>query len=185
MIGLAVALVIALLVSAFLTAAEVALFSIGDARLRSLAEGGDNALALIRRRPRALLVLLRFGDGLAAIVAGAAGFRIGHLLLPVWGGLAAILLTAVLLVAVGELWPRRILPERGVKFAVAIAPLMLQLSRLLRPVLYPLELMTRNLPEPRLTSDHGVGAPTAHGAGPQRGLHRRARGPDHRAGLSA
>ena len=152
MIGLAAALLVALLVSAFLTAAEVALFSIGDPRIRSLVEGGDNALGRIRARPRALLVLLRFGDGLAAIVAGAAGFRIGHLLLPVWGGLIAILLTAVLLVGIGELWPRRILPERGVRFAVAIAPFMLGVSRILRPVLYPLERMTRDLPEPRLTS---------------------------------
>jgi putative hemolysin len=151
-IGLVVAVLVALLVSAFLTAAEVALFSIGDPRIRSLVEGGDNALATIRARPRALLVLLRFGDGLAAIVAGAAGFRLGHLLFPVWGGLAAILVTAILLVAIGELWPRRILPERGVRFAVAIAPFMLALSRVLRPVLYPLERMTRNLPEPRLTS---------------------------------
>ena len=152
MIGLVVALAVALLVSAFLTAAEVALFSIGDARIRSLVEGGQGALATIRKRPRALLVLLRFGDGLAAVVAGAAAFRIGHSLWPVWGGLVAILLAAVLLVAIGELWPRRILPERGARFAVSIAPIMLQLSRVLRPILYPLERMTRGLPEPRLTS---------------------------------
>ena len=152
MIGLIVALLISLLVSAFLTAAEVALFSIGDARLRSLVEGGEGALATIRARPRALLVLLRFGDGLAAVVAGAAAFRIGHLLLPVWGGLIGILVAAVLLVAIGELWPRRILPERGVRFAIGIAPAMLRASKILRPILYPLERMTRDLPEPRLTS---------------------------------
>jgi putative hemolysin len=151
-IGLAIAHLAALLVSAFLTAAEVALFSIGDARIRSLAEGGEGALATIRARPRALLVLLRFGDGLAAVVAGATAFRIGHLLLPLWGGLLGILLAAVLLVAIGELWPRRILPERGVRFAVAIAPTMLRASRILRPILYPMERMTRDLPEPRLTS---------------------------------
>ena len=38
MIALVVALLIALLASAFLTAAEVALFSIGDARIRNLVE---------------------------------------------------------------------------------------------------------------------------------------------------
>ena len=149
---LVLALLISLLVSAFLTAAEVALFSIGDARIRRLVEGGESALARIRKRPRALLVLLRFGDGLAAVVAGAAAFRLGHMLWPLWGGLLGILLAAVLLVAIGELWPRRILPERGAKFAVSIAPVMLHLSRFLRPILYPLERMTRGLPEPRLTS---------------------------------
>jgi putative hemolysin len=152
MIGLAVTLLASLLISAFLTAAEVALFSIGDARVRSLVDNGESALSRIRARPRALLVLLRFGDGLAAVVAGATGFRIGHMLWPVWGGVIAVLVATVLLVAVGELWPRRILPEHGVRFAVAIAPSMLAVSRLLRPILYPLERMTRSLPEPRLTS---------------------------------
>ena len=152
MIGLAAALLVALLASAFLTAAEVALFSLGDARIRDMIEEGENALARIRARPRALLVLLRFGDGLAAIVAGAAGFRIGHMLWPVWGGLIAILIAALLLVGIGELWPRRLLPDRGVRFAVAIAPFMLAASKVLRPLLYPLERLTRDLPEPRLTS---------------------------------
>ncbi len=152
MIGLVVALLLSLAISAFLTAAEVALFSFGDARIRTLVEGGTGALARIRARPRALLVLLRFGDGMAAVVAGAAAFRIGHLLLPVWGGVIGIVVASVLLVAVGELWPRRILPDRGVRFAVAIAPMMLALSRILRPILYPLERMTASLPEPRLTS---------------------------------
>jgi putative hemolysin len=149
---LIVALVVALLVSAFLTAAEVALFSLADARVREVVENMNGALARIRARPRRLLVLIRFGDGLAAVVMGAAAFTLGHTLWAVWGGLVAILLAAFLLVGVGELWPRRLVPEPGIRFAVAIAPGMLWLSRLLHPVLWPLERFTRSLPEPRLTS---------------------------------
>jgi len=152
MITLVAVLAVALLLSAFLTAAEVALFSLTDARVRGLVENVNGALARIRARPRSLLVLVRFGDGLAAVVAGAAAFAIGHQIWPVWGGLIAVLAATVLLVAVGELWPRRLMPEPGVRFAVAIAPAMLWLSRLLRPVLYPLERITMSLPEPRLTS---------------------------------
>ncbi len=152
MITLGAILVGALLVSAFLTAAEVALFSLGDARLRGVMEQVDGALAQIQARPRSLLVLLRFGDGLAALVAGATSYWIGHLLWPFWGGVVALVVATVLLVAVGELWPRRLMPEPGVRFALAIAPAMLWLSRLLRPFLYPLERITLNLPEPRLTS---------------------------------
>ena len=151
-VALVAALVVAVLLSAFLTAAEVALFSLGDARIRSLVDNGESALSRIRARPRALLVLLRFGDGLAAVVAGAAAFQLGHGLWPLWGGLIGILAGAVLLVAVGEIWPRRILPERGVRFAVAIAPSLTVVSRVLRPILFPLERLTRDLPEPRLTS---------------------------------
>jgi putative hemolysin len=149
---LAVALVIALMISAFLTAAEVALFSLSDTQVRDVTRRMDGALARIRAHPRSLLVLLRFGDGLAAVVVGATAFAIGHLLWPLWGGLVAMAIAATLLVAVGELLPRRLVPEPGVRFAVAIAPIMLWLSRLLRPVLYPLERLTLSLPEPRLTS---------------------------------
>jgi putative hemolysin len=149
---LAIGLVVALIVSAFLTAAEVALFSLGDHRLRGVAEQMEGALSRIRARPRSLLVLLRFGDSLAAVVVGVTAFLIGHQLWPVWGGLVSLVLGTILLVAVGELWPRRIMPEPGIRFAVAIAPAMLWLSRLLRPFLYPLERITLSLPEPRLTT---------------------------------
>lgn len=152
MIGLAAIFLAALLVSAFLTAAEVALFSLADSRMRLPEQGTAGALARIRARPRSLLVLLRFSDGLAATVGGASAFLMGHLLWPVWGGLIAVAVATILLVAVGELWPRRIMPEPGLRFAVAVAPVMLGLSRLLRPVLYPLERLTLSLPEPRLTS---------------------------------
>ncbi len=152
MVTLVAVFVVALILSAFLTAAEVALFSLVDTRARGLVENAGGALARIRASPRSLLVLLRFGDGLAAVVAGAAAFIIGHLLWPHWGGLIAVVVATVLLVAVGELWPRRIMPDPGVRFAVAIAPAMLMVSRLLRPLLYPLERITMSLPEPRLTS---------------------------------
>ncbi|HSH44866.1 MAG TPA: hemolysin family protein [Longimicrobiales bacterium] len=152
MMGWIIALVVSLGISAFLTAAEVALLTLGDARVRSLVDNGDSALARLRSRPRSLLVLLRFTDGLAAVVAGTAGFRIGQVLGGLWAGVAALVVVAFVLVLVGEIWPRRALGERGVRFAVAAAPWMLGLSRALRPLLYPLERLTASLPEPRLTS---------------------------------
>jgi putative hemolysin len=145
-------LVVALLLSALLTAAEVALFSLTDTRVRALVENVHGDLARIQARPRSLLVLLRFGDGLAAVAVGASAFWIGHSQWPLWGGVVALLLATLLLVAVGELWPRRLKPEPGFRFAVRIAPVLLWLSRLLRPLLYPLERLTLALPEPRLTS---------------------------------
>lgn len=152
MITLAIILGVALLLSAFLTAAEVALFSLADNRVRALVENVHGPLARIQARPRSLLVLLRFGDGLAAVAVGVSAFSIGHQLWPLWGGMVALLLATLLLVAVGELLPRRLMPEPGVRFAVAIAPGLLLVSRLLRPLLYPLERITVSLPEPRLTS---------------------------------
>ncbi|HUE77074.1 MAG TPA: hemolysin family protein [Longimicrobiales bacterium] len=152
MISWIIALVLAIGVSAFLTAAEVALFALGDARVRSLVDNGESALARIRSRPRSLLVLLRFADGAAALVTGAAAYHIGVLLAGFWGGIAGLAVAAFVFVVVGEIWPRQILGERGVRFAIAVAPLMLGLSRILRPFLWPLEQLTRSLPEPRLTA---------------------------------
>jgi putative hemolysin len=151
-ITLAIILAVALLLSAFLTAAEVALFSLSDTRVRALVENVKGPLARIQAQPHSLLVLLRFGDGLAAVAVGASAFAIGHQLWPLWGGAVALLLATLLLVAVGELLPRRLMPEPGVRFAMIIAPGLLLVSRLLRPLLYPLERITVSLPDPRLTS---------------------------------
>jgi putative hemolysin len=149
---LALILAGALILSAFLTAAEVALFSLADSRVRGVVEQLDGALSRIRSRPGSLLVLLRFGDGVAAAVVGATAFWIGHAVWPLWGGVLGLVAGALLLVAVGELLPRHLLPEPRLRFAMAIAPAMLMVSRLLRPILYPLERWTLAFPEPRLTS---------------------------------
>ncbi|HUG40033.1 MAG TPA: hemolysin family protein [Longimicrobiales bacterium] len=152
MIGWIIALIAAIGISAFLTAAEVALFALGDARVRSLVDTGESALARIRSRPRSLLVLLRYADGLAGLVVGAAAFRIGFLLAGFWAGIAALAVASFAFVILSKIWPRKILGEHGVRFAIAVAPLMLTLSRLLTPFLWPLERLTRSLPEPRLTA---------------------------------
>jgi putative hemolysin len=152
MITPAVILIVALALSAFLTAAEVALFSLSDARVRGVVDQVNGDLARIRAQPRPLLMLLRLGHAIAAVAAGASAFVMGHLLWPVWGGPIAVFLAAAILVAMGDLWPRRLMPESGVRFAVGLAPAMLGLSRLLRPVLYPLERIAARVPESRLTS---------------------------------
>jgi putative hemolysin len=152
MITSAVILIAALALSAFLTAAEVALFSLSDARVRGPMDQMNGSLARIRAQPRPLLMLLRMGHALAAVAVGASAFGIGHLLWPLWGGLLALVLAAAFLVALGDLWPRRLMPETGVRFAVGLAPAMLGLSRLLRPLLYPLERIAARVPESRLTS---------------------------------
>ena len=152
MIGWIVALVVALGIAAFLTAAETSLFALGDARVRSLVDNGESALARIRSQPRSLLVFIRFTEGLAALVVGASAFRLGLLVAGLWSGIAALAIASFVFVIVSEIWPRKILGERGVRFALSVAPLMLNVSQLLRPVLWPIERMTRSLPEPRLTA---------------------------------
>ena len=68
------ALVLAILLSAVLSAAELAVFSLPDGRVHALAEEGvpgAEALAGLRARPQRVLVLLRLGDAFADVSAGA------------------------------------------------------------------------------------------------------------------
>jgi putative hemolysin len=150
MITLAVVLVAALALSAFITAAEVALFSLNDTRVRGVVEQVNGGLARIRARPRPLLVFLRFAHAVSALAVGTTAYRLGALVWPLWGGLLALVVAAALLVAVSDLWPRRLMPETGIRFAVGIAPALLALSRLLRPILFPLERIADQVPDSRL-----------------------------------
>jgi putative hemolysin len=150
MITLAVVLVAALALSAFITAAEVALFSLSDTRVRGVVDQVNGGLARIRARPRPLLVFLRFAHAASALAVGTTAYRLGALVWPLWGGLLALVLAAALLVAVSDLWPRRLMPETGIRFAVGIAPAMFALSRLFRPILYPLVRIADQVPDSRL-----------------------------------
>ena len=65
MISLLLLLVLGLALSGLFSAAEAAVFSLGEARVRALVEEGyrgSAALATLRARPERLLVLLRLGD---------------------------------------------------------------------------------------------------------------------------
>ncbi|HEX9107577.1 MAG TPA: DUF21 domain-containing protein, partial [Longimicrobiales bacterium] len=77
MIAAILLLPLALIVSGFFSAAEAALFALGETRVRALVEEGyrgSAALVRLRARPERLLVLLRLGDALcdalAAVLAG-------------------------------------------------------------------------------------------------------------------
>src|SRR3954471_9323850 len=130
------ALVVAILVSAFLSAAELAIFMLSESRVRALAEQGQRgatALVSLRARPERTLVLLRLIDATADVSAGVLtaylGFRAFHLDDPtlqvshVIAGLA-LLVAAVSLVAVymGELLPLGLAANHGVRLSLVIAP---------------------------------------------------------------
>ncbi|MBX6365591.1 MAG: HlyC/CorC family transporter [Gemmatimonadetes bacterium] len=150
MIGLTVALVLAVAASAFFTAAEAALFSLAESRIRGVvAEGqrGAEALARLRAKPERLLVLLRLGDTLAEVVAAALA---GFIAYP-WGGAGlAVASAAALLVVllVGELMPIRFAVNRALRVALFAAPPLLVLYHLLTPILAILDKLAHVVPTP-------------------------------------
>src|SRR5215216_705404 len=93
MLLLVAALVLALLLSAFFTAAELSVFSVSQQRINSLIEEGRTgsaALASVRARPGRAVVLLRLGDAVADLAAGAIGAYIAYLKWNVVGALIAL-----------------------------------------------------------------------------------------------
>ena len=138
MVTVAIALALAILLSGLLSAAELSIFAMPEARVRALADQGSRAakaLAQLRARPDRVLVLLRLGDALADVSAGALTtwlvyqhFQVAYVALAVGAAAFAVLY-------VGELMPIGFAINRGTRFALVLAAPLLVVVRLLGPVL--------------------------------------------------
>ena len=154
------ALAAAILVSSFLSAAELSIFMLTETRVRALAEQGRkgaSALVSLRARPERTLVLLRLMDALADVTAGVItaylGFqyfvaRVAEKDITLQDALiktnepSFILSLALLVIAVGlvvvyigELVPLGLAANHGVKLSLMIAPTVLFFTRALSPLL--------------------------------------------------
>ncbi|HUH11548.1 MAG TPA: hemolysin family protein [Longimicrobiales bacterium] len=150
MIPLLLAFLVALALSAALTLAEVAVFSLGESRLRTLVgEGfrGSQTLHRLREQPAHLLLLLRFGTAVADAAAGVSAGVLGWLL---WGapGLLAALAGATLgLLLLGHLLPARVGLAYNVRIALHAAGPLSGLLVLLSPLLVLGQPLVRGLPD--------------------------------------
>ena len=148
-IFLLLALLVALLLSAFFTAAELSLFSVPQQRIAALVDSkrkGSLALADLRNRPGRVLVMLRLGDAFADLTAGAIA---GYLAYREWNLVGAVIgigLIAVVIVFVGELAPLSIAMNRGVSVALVISRPLRFLVRILGPIVGPIERLSGVIP---------------------------------------
>jgi CBS domain containing-hemolysin-like protein len=158
-VALGVLLGLAVILSAFFTTAELAIFSLSDARVRALADEGvrgSRALAQLRMYPERVLVLLRLCDTLADVSAGAI---VGYVAWQYWqaAGLAlAVGGLSVLVLYAGELIPIGLAGHYGLRFALGLAPLLQPLVRLLGPVLEVVSRLSRIRPDAREPALPGV-----------------------------
>jgi putative hemolysin len=152
MVLIAIALGFAILLSAFLTAAELAIFSVADSRVRMLSEqgfrGGD-ALRQLREKPERVLVLLRLGDTLADVSAGALVAYLAFMQWDTVGFALAVGAVAFAVLYFGELLPMGFAVNRGLRLAVALAPVLLFLTRVLAPLLVPIARLANMSPTRR------------------------------------
>jgi len=129
-----------LLFSAFFSAASTAVFSVGGSRIRTLLEEGfKGAQELSELRSRAgsiqgiLLVLASLSSLLAVgIISGWSALEWGFR-----GFLAGLLLSGALVLFLGELLPRSLASRRSIRVALAVAPGLVRLERILGPLLSP------------------------------------------------
>jgi putative hemolysin len=152
MLLMAVLLGLAILLSAFLTAAELAVFSVADSRVRTLAQEGvrgGEALRQLRERPERVLVLLRLGDTIADVSAGALTAALAFLYFDTLGIALAVAAVSLLVLYFGELLPMGFAVNRGLSIAIALAPGLLVVTKALAPLLLPIARLARMTPNRR------------------------------------
>lgn len=146
MLLLSLAFLAALILSALFSGAETALLSLGEARVRVVVDEGfrgSAALARLRSQRSRLLVLVRLGNTLANVGGALAA---GYLALAIWDvpGLAIGAAAATLLILLlGELLPMSLAIDHSLRIALAVAPFLLLLFRVLNPLLVVLERIGR------------------------------------------
>ena len=150
MLPLIIALFLALVLSAFFTAAELSMFSVSPHRITELIEegrAGSAALAHLRKNPGRTVVLLRLGDAIADVVAGVFGAYIAYEQWNLLGVLIAVPVLAVIILFVGELVPLTVALNRGISVALVVSPPLRLLTRLLGPLLATIERLSGVIPE--------------------------------------
>ena len=146
---LILALFIALLFSAFFTAAELSVFSVPQQRIAALVEArqpGAHALADLRARPGRVLVMLRLGDAVADLAAGAIAAYLAYLEWNLLGAVIAGIAMAVIIVFIGELAPLSVAMSRGVNVALLISRPLKLLLKFFGPVVATLERLSGVIP---------------------------------------
>ena len=149
MIFLLLALFIALLLSAFFTAAELSLFSVSQQRIAALVQDqqkGSFALAELRNRPGRVLVFLRLGDAFSDLAAGAIAGYLAYMEWNILGAVLGVALIAMLIVFIGEFAPLSIAMSRGVSVALLISRPLRFMIKLLGPLLAPIERLSGVIP---------------------------------------
>lgn len=151
-----------ILLSAFFSSSEVALLSMTRAKVRTLDNEnrvGSHALVALKESPEHLLITILIGNNIVNIAAAALATAIAiRLFGDVGVGIATGFVVIVLLVF-GEIGPKIYASRASDSFALAVAPVILVLSKLFFPLIWMMERVTpklgigRDSPEPAVTEE--------------------------------
>jgi putative hemolysin len=154
MLFVAIALGLAILISACFSAIELAVFFPAESRVRALAQQntrGAAALAQLRANPERTLVFLRLGDAVSDVSAGALTAYIAFLEWQLIGLAAGIGIVALVVLYVGELVPMGFAANHGLRIALTVATPLLVVTRALGPLLLMVGRLSGLRPERRET----------------------------------
>ena len=141
-----VLLLVLIVLSAFFSGSEIALFSLGQARVRTLREEGRRGaqkLERLKANPERLLATILIGNNIVNI--GAASLATA-MALELYGSAGVAYSTGIMTLLVlvfGEITPKGLATAHADLVALKVAPPIHFLSRLLFPFVIPLERLTR------------------------------------------
>lgn len=142
MMAESVILFLLIVLSAFFSGSEIALFSVSDARVRGMREDrlrGSRALELLRANPERLMATLLVGNNLAKIAAAAFAASIALGAYGTRGVAYATGVITLLVLVFAEAIPKGLAAADAERFARFSAPTIHFLSRFLLPIVAPLE----------------------------------------------
>lgn len=136
-IGIIVALVLLVIVSAYFSATETAFSSLNKIRLRNMADDGNRkaeaTLRLAEDFDRLLSTLL-VGNNIVNITAATLGTLFFTKLSPEYGATISTVVLTLVILTFGEISPKTIAKEHAEGWAMTATPLLRVLSVILRPL---------------------------------------------------
>jgi putative hemolysin len=145
-LGDVILLLFLIVLSGFFSGSEIALFSLGEARVRTMREEGKRGavrLEQLKSNPERLLATILIGNNIVNI--GAASLATA-LALETYGSPGVAYATGIMTLLVlvfGEVTPKGLATANADRFALFVAPPIFLLSRIIFPAVYPLERLTR------------------------------------------
>lgn len=146
MIASTLFLLFLIVLSGFFSGSEIALFSLGEARVRSLVEerrSGAAALATLKANPERLLATILVGNNIVNIGAASLATALALDLFGAAGVAYATGAMTLLVLVFGEVTPKGYATAHAVQVSLFVAPTILLLSRLLFVLVIPLAALTR------------------------------------------
>jgi len=154
-IGTIALLVVLLVLSAFFSGSEIALFSLGEVKVRALVEEervGARALAELKREPERVLITILIGNNVANIgAASVATYAATRAMGSAGVGVATGVMT-LLVLFFGEITPKSFAARNAVRLSLLSAPVLRALGRLLIPLVVPLEYLVTSILPARASS---------------------------------